>query len=127
MSVKDLPVANRYLDVKEKERAYKKHLRAIACAKPTIDTSAPPPPNRMRVKSQMDNCYRQSVLRELATRDKMIADVHEEPPEEEEESVIQADDQHYLKKFAEYSNRIFELGHPGGEEIKIGFREPTEN
>lgn len=119
MSVKDVPVSNRYLDVKEKERAYKRHLKAISNAKATIDTSTPVIPNRIRVKSQTDNKYRQSVLKEIAMRDKMLLEMREDPREEEEE----VDDQHYLKKFAEYSNRIFELGHVSIEDIKIGFTE----
>ena len=41
MSIRDKPVANRICAMEDREYAYKKHLKAIAEAKPTIDTSKP--------------------------------------------------------------------------------------
>jgi hypothetical protein len=43
MSVRESPVQNRICDIQDKDRAYKKHLDAVAAAKSVIDTSAPKP------------------------------------------------------------------------------------
>jgi hypothetical protein len=41
MSVREAPVQNRICDIQDKDRAYKKHLDAVAHAKSVVDTSAP--------------------------------------------------------------------------------------
>jgi hypothetical protein len=41
MSVREPPVQNRICDIQDKDRAYKKHLDAVANAKSVIDTSSP--------------------------------------------------------------------------------------
>lgn len=43
------PVISPYLDMKTRQRAYKKHADALATMKPTIDTSHPPPCPRLEV------------------------------------------------------------------------------
>ena len=73
MSVRETPKANRYLDLKEKERAYRKHMEAVANARPTIDTSTPDCPNRLRVKEKADAHYRRQVLTDYSKRERMIA------------------------------------------------------
>jgi hypothetical protein len=52
MSVREAPVANRVCDAKDKDRAYKKHIEAVASAKTTIDTSSPEMTRRTRVKAE---------------------------------------------------------------------------
>lgn len=83
MSVREKPVSNRILALKEQERAYKKHLAAVANAKPTIDTSPIDVPNRLKVKEVHDEHYREMVLHEYSERERMIAEARgEEMPEE---------------------------------------------
>lgn len=77
MSVRETPKSNRYLDLKEKERAYKKHMEAVANAKPTIDTSTPDCPNRLRVKEKADAHYRRHLLTDYSKRERMIASAKE--------------------------------------------------
>ncbi|KAK8895521.1 hypothetical protein M9Y10_023988 [Tritrichomonas musculus] len=73
MSVRETPKSNRYLDLKEKERAYRKHMEAVANARPTIDTSTPDCPNRLRVKEKADAHYRRHLLTDYSKRERMIA------------------------------------------------------
>lgn len=77
MSVKETPKANRYLDLKEKERAYRKHMEAVANAKATIDTTAPEPSNRLKAKEKADARYRKQLKTDFSKRERMIASVHE--------------------------------------------------
>jgi hypothetical protein len=53
MSVRENPVANRICDMKDKGRAYQKHLDALASAKTTIDTSSPELSRRARAKGAL--------------------------------------------------------------------------
>lgn len=73
MSVRETPKSNRYLDLKEKERAYRKHMEAVANARPTIDTSTPDCPSRLRVKEKADAHYRRQLLTDYSKRERMIA------------------------------------------------------
>jgi hypothetical protein len=55
MSVREAPVQNRICDIQDKDRAYKKHLDAVANAKTVIDTSAPdsrPPRPKFAVRNR---------------------------------------------------------------------------
>ena len=72
MSVRETPVANRICDLKDKERAYRKHVEAVANAKATIDTSSPALPNRLRAKGVHDMHYRRQIMTDYSRRDKMV-------------------------------------------------------
>lgn len=116
MSVKETPTANRFLAMKEKERAYQKHLQAVASAKATIDTSAPDVPNRLKVKSQMDAQYRKAVLKDYATRDRMVKQMKGEIPEFDDDF----DEEEFMKKFAE-KGELFDGEKESTENVKIGY------
>ena len=126
MSVREAPTVNRICDLKDKDRAYKKHLEALAHAKATIDTSAPDVPNRLKVKSRSDARYRQAVVSEQATRKKMLARAtkgeHFDDEDFNEDEVI--------KKFSEDADRFDtfeervaedEVKREVRQKVKIGF------
>ena len=75
MSVKEAPVCNRYLDLKEKEKAYRKHISALARARPTINTTQPEPARRVQVAQQRTTSYRKNLIRNIKAHEVMVADV----------------------------------------------------
>ncbi|OHT14505.1 hypothetical protein TRFO_43020 [Tritrichomonas foetus] len=75
MSVRETPVSNRICDLKDKERAYKKHLEALANAKTTLDTHGPDAPNRLKVKAVNDQRYRRQLKSDYSKREKMLREV----------------------------------------------------
>ena len=127
MSVREAPTVNRICDLKDKDRAYRKHLDALAHAKPTIDTSAPEVPNRLKAKSRADARYRQAVVSEQAARKKMLAKATKgEAPAESE-----FNEDEVLKKFSEDAE-LFDAQERMAEDevtrevqqrVKIGFAE----
>lgn len=72
MSVKEKPAANRYLEQKEQEKAYKKHMTAVANARPTINTTQPELPGRLRELNKKNQAYRKATLKTYEKRDKMM-------------------------------------------------------
>jgi len=72
MSIRELPVSNRYLDLKEKEKAYQKHLKALVSSKATIDMSRPETPGRINYAKQCTQKYRKEMKAMLSKREEII-------------------------------------------------------
>lgn len=76
MSVREKPVASRYLDLKEKERAYGRHVKAVATSRPTINTTQPDTPRRLMVAERNNAQFRRNQMRTMDQRDRMVNEVH---------------------------------------------------
>jgi hypothetical protein len=74
MSVRETPVVSRFLDLKEKDTSYRKHMTAVRKSRPTVDTSQPDVPPRLQVAAVNNDCYRKGILRSYADHQQMIAD-----------------------------------------------------
>lgn len=72
MSVRDLPATNRFLDLKEKEKAYRKHAVALHAAKASINTTQPDTPLRLRVNQRNTAILRNRTIRNMDEHDKLI-------------------------------------------------------
>jgi hypothetical protein len=72
MSVRDEPVSNRYLDLKEKEKAYCKHMSALSRARPTINTTCPEPARRIQAARRRTKQYRDNLIRNLKAHEVMV-------------------------------------------------------
>jgi hypothetical protein len=75
MSVREKPVANRYLDLRWKDASYRKHVNAIATGRSGIDTTQPDVPRRLMVAAVTNHRHRKSLLRTYDDHDQMIAAV----------------------------------------------------
>lgn len=75
MSVKEKPVASRYLDFVEKDKAYRKHLHTVATCRPSINMTQPDPPRRLIVAQASNDRYRKGLKKSFADRSIMIDDV----------------------------------------------------
>lgn len=79
MSVKEKPASNRYLEQKEQDKAYRKHMAALANAKSTINTTQPEISGRLRMKAENNRVYRQRALKMMEQRDKMVESNRNKP------------------------------------------------
>lgn len=75
MSVREKPVANRYLDLKEKDKAYRKHLHAVATSRASINTTQPDVPRRLVVAQASNDRHRKGLKKSFAEHSRMIDDV----------------------------------------------------
>lgn len=75
MSVRERPVANRFLDMKEKELKYKTHLHLVRTCKPCIDMTQPETPRRLLLMQRNQEDYRRRVKETNKVHDRMIRDI----------------------------------------------------
>lgn len=75
MSVREKPVSSRYLDLLEKERCYRRHVKKVAHSRATINTSQPETPRRLMVAERNNTRYRNGMRRTFVERDIMVASV----------------------------------------------------
>lgn len=75
MSVREKPVANRYLDLLEKERSYRRHVHKVARTKATINTTQPETPRRLMVAERNNTRYRNGMRRTFVEHDRLVSDV----------------------------------------------------
>ncbi|OHT10647.1 hypothetical protein TRFO_04147 [Tritrichomonas foetus] len=75
MSVREKPVASRLLDLKEKERAYSRHVTAVVRARATINTTQPDTPRRLLVAANNNAKYRRSLKREYDNNARKVRDL----------------------------------------------------
>lgn len=81
MSVREKPVASRYLDLKEKERSYMKHVGAVSRARATINTTQPDTPRRLQVAAVSNARYRQNLKRDYSTNARKISEIDQGRPQ----------------------------------------------
>ena len=81
MSVREKPVANRYLDLKEKERSYMKHIGAVCRARSTINTTQPDTPRRLQVAAVNNARYRQNLKRDYNSNSRKISEIDQGRPQ----------------------------------------------
>jgi hypothetical protein len=74
MSVREKPVANRHLDLINKDEAYRKHVSAVASLRPSINNVQPDFPPRLRVAAIANQRHRQNLLQSYAKHAQMIAE-----------------------------------------------------
>lgn len=79
MSVREKPVANRYLDFRQKQIAYSKHVNAIKNMKASIDTSQPETPRRLMIAAVNNQKYRSNVKKDQARNWRQILEVEHRP------------------------------------------------
>ncbi|EAY22856.1 hypothetical protein TVAG_076030 [Trichomonas vaginalis G3] len=72
MSVREKPAANRYLLMKEQEDAYSKHMKALADARPTINTTQPPLSGRLRELQKKNAENRRRMIQGMEKKEKML-------------------------------------------------------
>lgn len=75
MSVKEPAVSNRYLDLKEKEKAYRKHMSALSRARPTINTTQPEPARRIVQADKHSSDYRKNLIRHMKVHTQLMSSV----------------------------------------------------
>lgn len=81
MSVREKPVASRYLDLKEKEKSYRKHINAVVTARATINTTQPDTPPRLQVAAVNNARHRQNLKRDYESNMRKIMEVEQERPQ----------------------------------------------
>ncbi|OHT00517.1 hypothetical protein TRFO_32748 [Tritrichomonas foetus] len=81
MSVREKPVANRYLDLKEKRISYGKHVHAVRTVKPSIDTSQPDMPRRLQIAAINNAKYRRDLRRDQARNARKILEIENLRPQ----------------------------------------------
>ena len=61
MAYREKPILNRYCELRETEKAYKKHLQAVASAKSVVDTSPPVAPKRLKCQERQTELFRKKL------------------------------------------------------------------
>lgn len=72
MSVREKPAANRYLQMREQEDAYNKHMKALADARPTINTTQPPLSGRLRELQKKNEQNRRMMIAGMERKEKLL-------------------------------------------------------
>ena len=75
MSVRERPVASRYLDLKEKELKYRQHVRTLRTCKAQIDTKEVEMAPRFKVAARNQAIFREKMRQRNAEHTRMIEDV----------------------------------------------------
>ena len=73
MSVREKPIANRYLAQIEQEEAYKKHTQALANARPTVNTSKPVSSSRIRMMKVRNAENRKRIIQQNEVKERMLS------------------------------------------------------
>lgn len=81
MSVREKPVASRYLDLKDKERSYMKHVGAVRRARSTINTTQPDTPRRLQVAAVNNARYRRNLKRDHDVNARKITEIDQGRPQ----------------------------------------------
>lgn len=77
MSVRDPPIQNRYLDLKEKEMMYMKHMHALTHMHPLINIKPPEICGRVKVIDKKSAQFRKAYMRNVKIRDQLIRSVNQ--------------------------------------------------
>ena len=75
MSVREKPVSNRFLELLDRERSYRRHVKKVANTKATINTTQPETPRRFMVAERNNTRYRNGMRRTFVEHDRMVATV----------------------------------------------------
>ena len=75
MSVREKPVSNRFLELLDRERCYRRHVKKVANTKATINTTQPETPRRFMVAERNNTRYRNGMRRTFVEHDRMVATV----------------------------------------------------
>lgn len=75
MSVRELPVSNRYIDLIDKEEKYRKHMTVLARAKPTINTTQPETARRILMADKKSKDYRRNLMRNMKAHNQLMTNV----------------------------------------------------
>jgi hypothetical protein len=73
MSVREKPVASRFLDVHEKHLSYQKHVHAVAASRATINTKQPDIPRRLMLAEITNRNHRRKLLSTYDANDELVA------------------------------------------------------
>jgi hypothetical protein len=63
MSIRERPVANRFLDIQDKHCSYRKHVSALYRSRPTVNTVQPDTPLRLQVSAMASDRHRRGLMR----------------------------------------------------------------
>jgi hypothetical protein len=74
MSIREKPVASRFLDVHEKHYHYQKHVNAVASSRATINTKRPEVPRRLMVAAVANKNHRKKLLLTYDQNDDLVAE-----------------------------------------------------
>lgn len=75
MSVfRDTPVVSRFVDIREREKRYQQHIKALRSTKALINTNQPDTPGRFKVHHRNTKIYRKNVKKNIDIHDKLIED-----------------------------------------------------